>query len=50
MACTECKKKRDIKKEMSDSTKSVEKRIVYFVIIWSLFGIYGVYSFIRLFI
>ena len=46
MACSECKKRSNIRDEIIQSSKSVEKRIVWFVIIWSIFGAYGLYCLI----
>lgn len=50
MGCDSCKDKKKLKDELYDSTKFVEKSAIYFVIVWSLFAIYGIYSFIKLFL
>lgn len=49
MACTECKKKKQIN-EFEQTTKFVSNSVVVFAIIWGLLGFYGLYSFIKLFI
>lgn len=46
MACSECKKRSNLKDDLIESSKSVEKGIVWFVIIWSIFGVYGLYCLI----
>lgn len=47
MACTDCKKKTEIKKELIDSSEFVSRGVIWFVIIWSIFACYGIYSFIK---
>jgi len=47
MGCSKCKKNQTIKDEVLNSTKFVEKSVIWFVIIWSFFGIYGLYSLIN---
>lgn len=47
MGCSECKKKQKTKEEFLNSTKFIEKGIVWFVITWSLFAIYGIYTLIN---
>jgi hypothetical protein len=49
MGCNKCKKK-DRMLEMERSTKFVSNAIVVFTIIWSMLGIYGLYSLIKLFL
>lgn len=46
MSCDNCKQKRDFKNEIYESTKIVEKKVLVFVIIWFLLGLYGLYSLI----
>jgi hypothetical protein len=55
MACTNCKKtgnvkKEKIKKEIVDSVDGSEKSVIIFMIIWTLLAIYGIYSLIVNFI
>jgi len=49
MACSKCKKQERIE-EFEKSTEFVSKGVIMFVIIWSLFAIYGIYSLITKFI
>jgi len=46
MGCTSCKQKRDIKEEMIKSGEFINKGIIWFVIGWSLLGIYGLITLI----
>lgn len=46
MACTKCKKQEKIE-EFKESTKFVENGVMVFVVVWSLFAIYGIYTFIK---
>lgn len=51
MGCKNCKKTtpeelESIKKHIENSTKGFNKRLVWFMIIWTLLGIYGCYSLI----
>lgn len=46
MSCTSCKEKRDIREELIKSTGFVSKGILWFVIIWSLLGVYGLVTLI----
>lgn len=50
MSCKSCKEKNAFREELSDSTKYVEKSAIVFFIIWSGFALYGIYSFVKLFI
>lgn len=50
MGCSSCKEKKDIKEELLKSSEYVSRGIVWFVIIWSLFAVFGIYSFIKLFV
>lgn len=47
MACSNCKKRNEIKQEINQGTEFVSKGVIWFVIIWSLFALYGIYTFIR---
>lgn len=49
MACSKCKKQERIE-GFEKSTEFVSKGVIMFVIIWSLFAIYGIYSLITKFI
>jgi hypothetical protein len=49
MSCTKCKKKERID-EFEKSTEFISNGIIVFVIMWSLFAIYGIYSLISKFI
>ncbi len=46
MACSECKKKQTIKEEILENTKFVSNAVVWFVVVWSGFAIYGIYTLI----
>jgi hypothetical protein len=46
MSCTKCKKKERIV-EFEKSTEFIDKGVILFVIVWSLFAIYGIYTFIN---
>jgi hypothetical protein len=46
MGCSECKKKQTMKEEMLESSKFVSNAVVWFVIVWSGFAIYGIYTLI----
>lgn len=50
MGCSNCKKKSDIKKELIKSSEFISRGVEIFVIIWSLFACYGIYSFIKNFL
>lgn len=47
MSCTKCKKRERIE-EFEKSTEFINTGVLVFVIIWSCFAIYGIYSFIKL--
>ena len=49
MACSSCKKK-ELKEEIIKSGEFVSKGVVIFTIIWSVLGIYGLYSLISKFL
>jgi len=46
MGCSECKKKQTMKEEMLESSKFVSNTVIWFVIVWSGFAIYGIYTLI----
>lgn len=46
MSCTDCKKKKDIKEETIKSGELVSKGVIWFAIIWSLLGGYGLITLI----
>ena len=50
MSCKNCKNKEDIKKQIYDSTKVVDNWIIWFVLIWSGFALYGLYTLIDKFL
>ena len=50
MACKSCKEKREIKEELIKSGEFVSKGVIWFVIGWSLLGIYGLVTLISKFI
>ncbi len=49
MACSKCKKQERIE-EFEKSTEFIGKGVITFVIIWSLFAVYGIYTLISKFI
>lgn len=49
MACSKCKKKERVE-EFKKTTEFVDKGVIVFVIVWSLFSIYGIYTLISKFI
>jgi len=50
MSCSECKKKQTIKEEMLESSKFVSNGVIWFVVIWSGFAIYGIITLISKFL
>lgn len=46
MGCSECKKKQTMKEEILASSKFVSNAVVWFVVVWSGFAIYGIYTLI----
>lgn len=48
MSCSNCKKKNEFKNEIVQSSEFVSKGVVWFVVIWSLFALFGIYSLIKL--
>jgi hypothetical protein len=49
MGCSKCKKQEHLD-ELKKSSEYINNGVVIFVIIWSLFAVYGVYSLIENFI
>ena len=47
MSCETCKKKNTIKEELDKSTEFVGKGVVIFAIVWTILGLYGLYSLIH---
>lgn len=45
MGCYKCKKN-ELKKQIVNESKFVDKGVIWFTIIWSLFAIYGIYCFL----
>jgi len=45
MACSKCKKKDSFKK-LQDNGDIITKRFMWFIVIWTLFGLYGLYELI----
>ena len=50
MACKSCKEKTTIKDDIKDTGEFVPKGVIVFAIIWTCFGIYGVYSLLSKFL
>jgi hypothetical protein len=52
MGCSDCKKKdkfrERMEREISNNVPTLSWGVVWFVIIWSLLAIYGIYSLIKL--
>jgi hypothetical protein len=46
MGCTKCKNKENIREQMDLATKGFEKGAILFITIWTLLGVYGLYSLI----
>jgi hypothetical protein len=46
MACSECKKKKTMREEVSRVTEPFEKGVFVFVAIWGLLGLYGLVTLI----
>lgn len=49
MGCSKCKEK-NTKKEIYETVGDTDGKIIVFIIIWSLFAIYGIITFINLFL
>jgi hypothetical protein len=50
MSCTSCKEKKDIKNQMMETADFVSKGIVWFTVVWSALGLYGLYTLINNFL
>ena len=54
MACSKCKQKSEssqkTKMEIESMVKSMEKGVTWFLIVWSLFAVYGIYSLVMKFL
>lgn len=50
MACESCKKRKSFNEKMNESGDFISRSTVVFVIIWSLFSLYGIYSLISKFL
>ncbi len=46
MACSECKKKQTKKQDVLEGAKFVNNTVIGFVIVWSAFAVYGIYTLI----
>jgi hypothetical protein len=44
MGCSKCKQKNRFKEEFGKTTELIDKKVLWFVIIWSGFAIYGLFS------
>lgn len=47
MSCESCKKKKDFKEEVQNSTSFVGKGVVIFAIVWTLLAIYGLVNLVQ---
>lgn len=50
MACSSCKKKNRFKEKYEETTAFVGNATVIFILIWSAFAIYGIYSLVTKFL
>lgn len=50
MGCSNCKEKKKLKEDIYTSTDKLDKKLFWFIIMWSGFAIYGIISFVKLFI
>jgi hypothetical protein len=51
MACSTCKNKGlKLKEKVEESTEFVSKGVIWFFVIWTSLGIYGLYSLIHKFL
>ena len=50
MSCTKCKQKDSFREEIENTTGFISKGAVWFIVIWSLFAVYGIYSLISKFL
>jgi hypothetical protein len=46
MGCTTCKEKSNIREEMVKSGEFIPKGVIIFMIVWSILGVYGLYTLI----
>lgn len=47
MACSKCKNKSNLKKQLYHNTNGFDRGVAIFLIIWSGFAIYGIISLIN---
>lgn len=50
MGCSKCKQKNRLKEEFEKSADLVDRKTLWFVIIWSAFSIYGLFSLVSKFL
>lgn len=50
MTCSSCKEKKKVKEDIYTSTDRTDKKLILFFVIWSGFAIYGIISFVKLFV
>jgi len=50
MGCKKCKEKGGVNEIIGDSFNKTQKGVTIFIIIWTVFAIYGIYTFVNLFI
>jgi hypothetical protein len=50
MACTICKEKKEFKEEIIKSGEFIGKGVIWFTIVWSLLGVYGLITLISKFL
>jgi hypothetical protein len=50
MACKECKKNNRFKEEMNKSTELFSKKIIVVFVVWTILGVYGLFSLISKFL
>jgi hypothetical protein len=50
MGCTKCKEKNKVNVDLNKTIERTQSGVVIFVVIWSLFTIYGLFSFVKLFL
>lgn len=46
MACSSCKKKSELRKHFDEVSQYSNKPTIWFIVIWSVLAIYGVYALI----
>lgn len=46
MSCKSCKEKKDIKEEMIKSGEFIAKGVIWFAVIWTVLGLYGLITLI----